>query len=291
MGGRKPKIISAEEVVPAGKQETPKHQTGEGKKEPDNRASERLLGSRSEPSKKVKKSVSNRQKKVRGKKYQEAKKKVESRVYPVTEAIKLVKGTSTTEFDAAIDVHINLGLKKDKAEQQLRSFLALPYGTGKSVKVLIFADGSAAKEALEAGADQIGDDAVIESIAQGKLPDADAVVATPAFMPKLARIARFLGPKGLMPTPKAGTVTENPAELVGQLKQGRVEIKTEAAPIVHLSIGKVSTPDENLIANLKAIVSEINRLKPPKVQGNYILAVFLAPTMGPSVKVDLASLT
>jgi large subunit ribosomal protein L1 len=109
-------------------------------------------------------------------------------------------------------------------------------------------------------------------------------------MSKLARIARFLGPKGLMPTPKAGTVTEKPADLVGELKQGRIEIKTEIAPIVHVSIGKVSTPDENLIANLKAVLAEINRLKPAKTTGSYLLSVFLAPTMGPSVKVALDSL-
>lgn len=243
-----------------------------------------------EPEKRVKKPVGPRTKKVRGKKYQAAEKKVESRAYPLAEAVKLVKELSTAGFDASIDAHINLSLEKGKAEHQLRSFLALPYGTGKSVKVLVFADGEAAKKAREAGADLIGDEALIETISQGKLPPADAVVATPAFMPKLARIARFLGPKGLMPTPKAGTVAENPAEVVGQLKQGRVEIRTEISPIVHVSIGKVSSPDENLIANLKAVMAEINRLKPAKVSGNYILSVFLAPTMGPSVKVDLASL-
>jgi len=285
MGGRKPKVISAEE-------ETSKSQSPEKLSKAKSASGGKIIEVEKETSKvKVSKRAKAGPKKVRGKKHQEAKKKIELRAYPIAEAVKLVKEASTAGFDASIDVHINLGLEKDKAEQQLRSFLALPYGTGKSVKVLVFAEGTAAKAASEAGADQVGDDAVIESIAQGKLPAADAVVATPAFMPKLARIARFLGPKGLMPTPKAGTVTENPAELVGQLKQGRVEIKTEAVPIVHLSIGKVSTPDENLIANLKAIISEINRLKPPKVQGNYILAVFLAPTMGPSVKVDLASLS
>lgn len=266
MGGRKPKVISAEE-------ETPKTQKAEeGKKEPE---------------KKVKKSFSTRQKKVWGKKYQEAKKKIEPRAYAAAEAVKLVKETSTAGFDASIDVHINLGLEKDKAEQQIRSFFALPHSTGKTVKVLIFAEGTEAQKALEAGADQIGDDAMIESIAQGKLPDADAVVATPAFMPKLARIARFLGPKGLMPTPKAGTVSDDPSAMVKELKQGRIEVRTEAsAPIVHVSIGKVSSADADLLANLKAVIAEINRLKPAKVSGIYLQSVFLAPTMGPSVRVD-----
>jgi len=274
MGGRKPKAISEEE-------ETPKE------KSPTEKSSEAKPASGG----KVKKSVSHRPKKIRGKKYQEAKKRVEPRAYPLGEAVKLVKGASTTEFDAVIDAHINLDLEKDKPEHQLRSFLALPHSTGKTVKVLVFAEGDVAKKAQEAGADVIGDDALIENIAQGKLPPVDAVVSTPLFMAKLARIARFLGPKGLMPTPKSGTVTDNPADLVGQFKQGRIEIRTEVAPIVHVSIGKVSTPDEDLIANLKSVVAEINRLKPAKITGNFILSVFLAPTMGPSVKVDLASLT
>jgi len=229
-------------------------------------------------------------KKVRGKKYREARKKVEPRAYPLTEAVRLVKGAATTGFDAAIDAHINLDLERDKPEHQLRSFLALPHSTGKTVKVLVFAEGEAAKKAQEAGADMIGDDVLIESIAQGKLPPVDAVVSTPLFMAKLARIARFLGPKGLMPTPKSGTVVEDPSAMVKEFKQGRIEIRTETAPIVHVSIGKVSTPDEDLIANLKAVVAEVNRLKPAKITGNFILSVFLAPTMGPSVRVDLESL-
>ncbi len=229
-------------------------------------------------------------KKIWGKKYQAAKKKIEPRAYPVEEAVRLVKEASTASFDASVDVHINLGLEKDKPEHKLRSFLALPHGTGKSVKVLVFAEGPSAQTAKEAGADEIGDDSTIETIAQGKLPAVNAVIATPVWMPKLARVARFLGPKGLMPSPKSETVTEDPAAVVKQLKSGRVEIKTEAVPVVHVSLGKVSFPDENLVANLKAVVAELNRIKPPKVSGAYIQSVFLAPTMGPAVRVDPSSL-
>ena len=241
--------------------------------------------------KKVKRPTGPRIKKIRGKKHQAAVKKVESRSYPLAEAVKLAKEASTAGFDASIDTHINLGLDKDKPEHKLRSFLALPHGTGKSVRVLVFAEAEAAKKAQEAGADIIGDEALIEEIAQGKFPPADAVIATPSFMPKLAKIARFLGPKGLMPTPKAGTVAEDPTAMVGELKQGRVEIRTEAVPVVHVSIGKVSSPDQDLADNLKAVVAELNRVRPLKVPGVFIQSVYLAPTMGPSVKVDLASLT
>lgn len=274
MGGRKPAVIKedvSQESLASSKK------TDEAKKE-------------TKVSKRTK--VGPRVKKIRGKKHQEAKKKIEPRAYAAEEAIKLVKEASTAGFDASIDAHINLGLEKDKDEHKLRSFFALPHGTGKSVKVLVFAEGEAAKKAEEAGADLIGDEALVESIAQGKLPGIDAVVAAPAFMPKLARIARFLGPKGLMPTPKTGTVVEDPSAMVKELKQGRTEIKTEAAaPVVHVSIGKVSSPSTDLLANLKAVAAELNRIKPQKVSGTYIQSVFLAPTMGPSVKVDLASLT
>ncbi len=269
MGGRKTKEIKIEEVVsqPSGKIE---------KKE--------------ETAAPTKKRKVSGPKKVRGKSYREVQEKVESHPYPLEEAMRKVKETSYSGFDASVDAHINLGLEVGKAEHQLRSFLALPHGTGKLIKVLVFAEGPAAKAAEEAGADKIGDDATIEEIGQGKVPDFGAVLATPTFMSRLAKVARVLGPKGLMPTPKTGTVTEDPAVMVSQLKKGRVEIKTEAQPIVHVSIGKVSFSETDLIDNLKAVVEELNRVKPTKVTGAYIKSVFLAPTMGPSVRVDLDTL-
>lgn len=279
MGGRRTKLIQAEAPTPGGGV--------------DQGAGPEALGKpkeKKEPEKKVKKSAGPRVKKVRSQKYQEAKKKVEARPYSVEEAVRLVKETSTTGFDASVDAHINLGLEAGKTEHQLHSFLALPHGTGKTIRVLVFAEGAAAKAAMEAGADKIGDDTTLEEIGQGKMADFGAVIATPDFMPKLAKAARVLGPKGLMPTPKTGTVTEDPAAMVSQLKKGRVEIKTEAQPIVHVSIGKISFPETDLIDNLKAVVAELKRIKPVKVAGTYIKSIFLAPTMGPSVRVDPNSL-
>lgn len=269
MGGRKTKEIKVEEVA---NQPSEKVEKTEEKATPIN-----------------KRKVSGL-KKVRGKNYRTVREKVELHPYPLEEAMKKVKETSYSGFDASVDAHINLGVETGKPEHQLRSFLALPHGTGKSIKVLVFAEGPAAKASEEAGADKIGEDATIEEIGQGKVPDFGAVLATPAFMPRLAKVARVLGPKGLMPTPKTGTVTEDPAAMVSQLKKGRVEIKTEAQPIVHVSIGKVSFPETDLIDNLKAVIAELNRVKPVKVTGTYIKSVFLAPTMGPSVKVNLDSL-
>lgn len=227
----------------------------------------------------------------RGKRYQEAKKKIEpGKSYPLEEAIKLVKASSYAGFDASVEAHINLGLEADKAEQQIRTLVVLPHGTGKKVKILVFAEGKEAKAVLDVGADEIGDESTIEKIGQGGKIGFDAVVAMPEFMPKLAKIARILGPAGLMPSPKAGTVTDKPAEVVAELKKGRVELRTEKQPIIHTVIGKVSFPEKNLVENLKAIIEELNRVRPAKVSGEYIKSIFLKSTMGPSVRVDPQSL-
>jgi len=269
MGGRKTKQVTVGEV----KESTPKI-VAEPKTE--KRSSKKLV---------------KRSQRVRGKNYRTALEKTGQRIYPVEEAVKKVKESSYAGFDASVDAHINLGLGGGKPEEhQLRSFLALPHGTGKSIHILVFADGEEAKAAQEMGADKIGSDATIEEIAQGKLAGIDAVIATPAFMPKLAKVARVLGPKGLMPTPKTGTVVDKPATVVATLKKGRVELKTEAQPIIHVSIGKVSFQDSDLVENLKAVIAELNRIKPPKVTGTYIRSIFLASTMGPSVRIDPTSL-
>ena len=239
--------------------------------------------------------------KGRGKKYQAAKAKVAAggeprqgreagKAYPLEAAIKLVKESSYASFDATVEAHINLGLESDKTKYQVRVPVTLPYGTGKKVRILVFAKGKEAQAALDAGADEIGDEATIEKIATtGKAPF-NAVAATPEFMPKLAKIARILGPSGLMPSPKSGTVIDKPAEIVAQLKKGRVELKTENQPIIHTVIGKVSFPEKNLVENLKAIVEELNRIRPAKASGEYIKSIYLKSTMGPSVRVDLQSL-
>lgn len=242
------------------------------------------------------KKVSKKQKTSRGKRYIAAQKKLAvptgkeaPKVYPIAEAIKKVKESSYASFDASVDAHINLGLEVGNQEHQLRTLITLPHGTGKTVRVLVFAEPALAKKAKEAGADKIGDEATIEEIAKGKVPNFDAIVATPSFMPKVAKVARVLGPKGLMPTPKTGTVADDPAKIVGEIKKGKIEIRTEAQPIVHLSIGKVSFEDKKLIENLKIVIAELNRVKPSKVRGEYIKSISLAPTMGPAVRVDPSS--
>lgn len=228
---------------------------------------------------------------ARGKKYSEAKKGVEAREYPLEEAVKKVKEISIAGFDAAVDAHINLGLESGKEEQRIRTFISLPHGTGKKVNILVFAEAALAEKVQEAGADKVGGESLVEEIASsGKAPGFDVIIATPSFMPRIAKVAKILGPKGLMPSPKTGTVAEDPAKAVKELKKGKVELKTEVQPIVHVSLGKASFEDKKLIENLKVVVEELNRVKPSKVKGEYIRSIFLAPTMGPSVKVDLASL-
>lgn len=228
---------------------------------------------------------------ARGAKYVEAMKVVEDREYPIEEAVKKVKEASFGKFDASVDAHINLGLESGKEGHRIRTFIQLPHGTGKKIRVLVFAEAPLAKKAEEAGADEIGSEDLIEKIAaEEKAPNFDVIVATPSFMPKIAKVARILGPKGLMPSPKTNTVTDDPAKAVNELKMGKVELRTEEQPIIHVLLGKVSFSDEKIVENLKAIMQELNRAKPPKVVGDYIKSIFLASTMGPSVRVVLDSL-
>lgn len=238
------------------------------------------------------KKVSKAKRTVRGAKYAAAKKLVKGGDLPVEEAVKKVKEASFGKFDASIDAHINLGLESGKKEEQrIRTFISLPHGTGKKIRVLVFAEAPLAKKVEEAGADAIGNEDLIEKIAnEEKAPNFDVIVATPSFMPKVAKVARILGPKGLMPSPKTDTVTDDPTKAVKELKMGKVELRTEEQPIIHVSLGKVSFADEKIVENLNAIVQELNRIKPPKVKGDYIKSIFLASTMGPSVRVILDSL-
>lgn len=230
--------------------------------------------------------------KKRGRHYQAVKGKVEEgKSYPLSEAVKLVKETSYAKFDASVEAHINLGLDAGQDGQQVRTTVVLPRGTGKSTRVLVFAGGKAGEAALSAGADKVGDEATIGKIAASGEVAFDAIVATPEFMPKLAKLGRILGPQGLMPSPKAGTVTDKPAEVVGQLKKGRVELRTKGQPIIHAVIGRVSSPDEHLVENFKALLEELNRVKPSKTKGQFIKSIFLTSTMGPSVRVDGGELT
>ena len=227
----------------------------------------------------------------KGKKYVEAASKIEKNAsYTKEEAIKLVKETSITKFDASVEISMRLNLDTKKAEQQLRGAIVLPNGTGKTKKVLVLAKGPKATEAKEAGADFVGDLDMIEKIQKENWFEFDTMIATPDMMPALGKIGKILGPKGLMPNPKTGTVTLDVKKAVQDVKKGRVEYRTDTYGNVHALIGKVSFSNEALLENLNAFVSVIVKSKPSVVKGTYIKNVTLSSTMGPGVKVDLNDL-
>ena len=223
----------------------------------------------------------------KGKKYVEASKKVDKNtLYTKEEAIKLVKETATAKFDSTVEVAIKLNLDTKKADQQLRGSFVLPNGTGKTKKVLVIAKGEAANAAKNAGADYVGDTDMIEKIQNENWFDFDVIVATPDMMAQLGRIGRVLGPKGLMPNPKTGTVTMNTAKAVEDIKKGMVSYKTDSFGNVHTIIGKVSFTYEQLLENLTYVFNTIVKAKPSTVKGNYIENISVASTMGPGIKLD-----
>ena len=226
----------------------------------------------------------------KSKKFEEAAKKVEKhKLYTKEEAIKLVKETSITNFDASVELAMHLNLDTRKADQQLRGAALLPKGTGKTKKVLVIAKGDAAKAAKEAGADYVGDTDLLDKIAKENWFDFDVIVATPDMMPALGKLGRVLGPKGLMPNPKTGTVTVDTKKAVEEIKKGRVEYRTDSFGNVHALIGKVSFSDEDLMANLVAFVTLIAKSKPSVVKGAFIKNISIASTMGPGIKIDINS--
>ena len=226
----------------------------------------------------------------KGKKYLEAAKKVEkSKLYTKEEAIKLVKETSTANFDESVELVLRLNLDTKKADQQLRGATVLPNGIGKTKKVLVIARGDKATEAKEAGADYVGDTDMIEKIEKENWFDFDCLIATPDMMPQLGKIGRVLGPKGLMPNPKTGTVTMDVKRAVEDVKKGRVEYRTDSYGNVALIIGKVSFDEEKLLGNLESFVSLIIKTKPAVVKGKYIKNISLSTTMGPGIKIDASS--
>lgn len=223
----------------------------------------------------------------KNKKYVEASKKVEKNtLYTKEDAIKLVKETATTKFDSTVEVAIKLNLDTKKADQQLRGSLVLPNGTGKTKKVLVIAKGEAAQKAKDAGADYVGDMDMINKIQNENWYDFDVIVATPDMMASLGRIGRILGPKGLMPNPKTGTVTMNTEKAVEDIKKGMITYKTDSYGNVHSIIGKVSFDDAKLLENLVYVVNTIVKAKPQTVKGNYIENISISSTMGPGIKLD-----
>ena len=223
----------------------------------------------------------------KGKKYLEVLSKVDrTKQYTLDEAVKLVKETSTTSFDGSIELALRLNLDTKKADQQLRGAIALPKGTGKTKKVLVVAKGDKAKEAQEAGADFVGDVDLLEKIEKENWFGFDTMIATPDMMPLLGKLGKVLGPKGLMPNPKTGTVTMDVAKAVEEVKAGRVEYKADSFGIIHGIIGKASFKEEDLLANLDAFVSTIIKLRPSTVKGDYVKSIVISSTMGPGIKVE-----
>jgi large subunit ribosomal protein L1 len=212
-----------------------------------------------------------------------------TRLYPLADAVHAVKGGAKAKFDETVELALNLGVDPRHADQMVRGSVNLPHGTGKTVRVAVFARGDKAEEATAAGADVVGAEDLAERI-QGGTIDFDRVVATPDMMPLVGRLGRILGPRGLMPNPKLGTVTPNVKEAVEAVKGGQVQFRVEKAGIVHAGVGKASFADEQLVANVKAFVDAINKAKPSGAKGTYLKRANLSCTMGPGVKVDVPTL-
>jgi large subunit ribosomal protein L1 len=221
----------------------------------------------------------------RGKKYQEAAKKVEKKAYNLTDAIKLALETSTVKFDATVEMHFRLGVDPRQADQNIRATVTLPAGTGKDVRVAVFAPLDLAKTAKAAGADIAEDEEFTKRLDKEQL-DFDVLISTPQYMPKLGKYARLLGPKGLMPNPKAGTVTTDIEKAVKEAKAGKIEYRVDKQAIVHVGLGKVSFGADKIAENINAFIDSLKSQKPASIKGQYVKSVFISTTMGPSIQVE-----
>jgi large subunit ribosomal protein L1 len=222
-----------------------------------------------------------------GKKYQEAKKKVPPRQFSLDEAIRLMQEVKFAGFDETAEVAMRLGVNPRHADQMVRGTVVLPHGLGKAVRVCVIASGEKVKEAEEAGAEHVGADDIVEKI-QGGWMDFDAVVATPDMMKSVGRLGRILGPRGLMPNPKTGTVTFDVARAVQEIKAGKVEFRVDKNGIIHAPIGKTSFPADQLLNNARSLIEAVVRAKPASAKGRYLRNIAVSSTMGPGIKVDVA---
>ncbi len=226
----------------------------------------------------------------KGKKYVEACAKVEkNKIYDLAEAIKLAKETNTTKFDSTVEIAVNLNIDTKKSDQQLRGAIVLPNGTGRTKKILVLAKGEAAVAAKNAGADFVGEEELIEKISKENWFDFDIIIATPEMMPSLGKIGKVLGPKGLMPNPKSGTVTTTPAKVVEDVKKGMIEYRADSFGNVHSSVGKVSFDEKKLEENITYFMNTIIKSKPSTIKGKFIKNITITTTMGPGIKVNLNS--
>lgn len=220
-----------------------------------------------------------------GKKYQEAAKLIEDKLYDPQEAIELAKKTATAKFDETVEVAVKLGVDPKYADQQVRGAVVLPHGTGKTKRVLVFAKGEKVKEAEAAGADYVGSDELVTKI-QGGWADFDVAVATPDMMGTVGRLGKILGPRGLMPNPKVGTVTLDLTRAINEIKAGKIEYRTDKAGNIHAPIGKVSFDDGKLLDNFQTLIDTLNKVKPAAAKGQYMRSITVSTTMGPGVKVN-----
>ena len=222
----------------------------------------------------------------KGKKFQEVAKLIDrNKEYSLKEAVELAQKTAKVSFDSTLELHIKLGVDPRHADQNLRANVVLPAGTGKTVKIAVFTDHDSVAAAKKAGADIAGSDDFLQQLDKGII-DFDVLIASPSVMPKLGKYARILGPKGLMPSPKSGTVTSDVAKAVSEAKAGRVEYRVDSTGIVHLGAGKVSFKTEDLVKNVRVVLDSIKTSKPASLKGNYVLSIYLSTSMGPSVRVS-----
>ena len=224
-----------------------------------------------------------------GKKYTAAAKLVEEKAYTIEEAVPLLKKLHATKFDETIEIALRLGVDPKHADQMVRGTVVLPHGTGKSKRVLVITSGEKLKEAEGAGADLVGGKEMVEKIAGGWI-DFDAVIATPDMMKDVGKLGKVLGPKGLMPNPKSGTVTQDVAKAISEIKAGRLEFRVDKTAIIHSPVGRVSFEEKKLVENIRVLIGAIIRAKPPTAKGKYLRSLFMSTTMSPSVKIDTAAL-
>jgi len=223
-----------------------------------------------------------------GKKYSAAAKMVESRAYTLEEAIPLLKKMHSAKFDETVEIAFLLGVDPKHADQMVRGIVVLPHGTGKTKKVLVITSGEKMKEAEAAGADLVGGKEIVEKIAGGWI-DFDAVIATPDMMKDVGKLGKVLGPKGLMPNPKAGTVTQDVTKAISEIKAGRLEFRVDKTAIIHSPVGKISFDEKRLMENARTLIGAILRAKPPTAKGKFFRSVYMSTTMSPSVKIDTAT--